>query len=130
MTNYISWGYWYHIVRQTPKSPIASKNNSCENSEILFELAEKLCCFDIAFPVHVTRNILVNAQSLTQGFLGYYWCSPYWRRHYDHSSLYSQKAELGLPNVQVDLWFASCWPRSGHYYYYPIWLVVSNIWMI
>ena len=25
MTNYISWGYWYHIVRQTPKSPIASK---------------------------------------------------------------------------------------------------------
>ena len=27
MTNYISWGYWYHIVRQTPKSPIASKKH-------------------------------------------------------------------------------------------------------
>lgn len=76
-----SWG----CCQTNPKSPIASKrNNTCENCQKLFQLAKKLCCFDTAFPVHVTRNILVNAQSLrTQGFLGYYFpthlilCGPF-----------------------------------------------------
>ena len=50
MTNYISWGYWYHIVRQTPKSPIASKKQQLWKFWNIVRAGRKALLFRYSLP--------------------------------------------------------------------------------